>query len=105
MAIIENELLTKLDKRVANSSCLITTFADLMEKVGWTEVPQWLSCFDTDELLLFTAEILAEMESRSENDLQTIIHEWHESAIALANPDLRKSFHDSSHEVLLTKPY
>lgn len=104
MAIIENELLTKLDKRVANSSCQITTFADLMEKVGWTEVPQWLNCFDADELLLFTAEILAEMESRREDDLQAIIHEWHESAIAIANHDLRKSWNDSSDEVLLAKP-
>ncbi|WP_225225312.1 hypothetical protein [Komarekiella delphini-convector] len=36
--------------------------------------------------------------------IDAIIHEWHESAIAITSPDLTAAFNDEADEVFLTQP-
>lgn len=45
--------------------------------------PDWLGAFDRDELRDFLGELIETVGSGNLEELQGIIHEWHESAIAL----------------------
>jgi hypothetical protein len=36
--------------------------------------------------------------------IDAIIHEWHESAIAITSPDLAEAFNDEAEEISLTSP-
>lgn len=61
----------------------------------------WLSVFDQDELKDFIQDILSayQLANNSEEFSQqvaAIIHEWHESAIAIASPDLATAFTPSA---------
>ncbi|RUR74907.1 hypothetical protein PCC6912_50850 [Chlorogloeopsis fritschii PCC 6912] len=48
----------------------------------------WLTTFDTEELLEFVQEI----QEASEEDIPAIIHEWKESAIAIKSDLLAEAF-------------
>ncbi len=69
----------------------------------------WLKAFDAEEL----SELIAEVESTFQqvgeepgaiDKLDALIHEWHESAIAIFSPELAATFSDEVDEVLLTQP-
>jgi len=69
----------------------------------------WLTVFDSDELSELIAELekayrLAESESGAWNQIEIVIHEWHESAKAISSPELAAAFRDEIDEVLLTPP-
>jgi hypothetical protein len=70
----------------------------------------WLKIFDLDEIQDFIAELIKAyslIESSSINAwdlIESIIYEWHESAIAISSPDLADAFNDETNEVLLTQP-
>ena len=70
----------------------------------------WLKVFDLDEIGEFVDELnraLNMMESSTVNvwDLiESIIYEWHESAIAILSPELLTAFNDETDEVPLTPP-
>lgn len=69
----------------------------------------WLQAFDREELQEFATEILgtyygaATSLDRWEN-LDAVIHEWHESAIAILSDDLSEAWQDTDEEVALTPP-
>jgi hypothetical protein len=70
----------------------------------------WLKVFDSDELCELIAELetayrLAESEPGMWSAIEIVIHEWHESAIALSSPELAAAFSDEIDEVLLTPPH
>ncbi len=80
----------------------------LGQKIGSEHPYGWLRVFDSDELQEFIAEVsdtyrLADT-SPLEDKLEYIIHEWHESALAIANSKIAAAFHDQSDEVPLTPP-
>ncbi|HAA26752.1 MAG TPA: hypothetical protein DCE56_02530 [Cyanobacteria bacterium UBA8553] len=69
----------------------------------------WLKVFDTEEL----SELLTEIENtyrlvgsgaEAWDNLDVVIHEWRESAIAIQSQELATAFSDEIDEVLLTEP-
>jgi hypothetical protein len=69
----------------------------------------WLNTFDGDELKELIQEILDWYQTHdgseaSLHNLECIIHEWHESAIAIASPDLQLAFEDEDQEAPLIDP-
>lgn len=69
----------------------------------------WLSVFDAEELKEFVAELLnafhlAGSDERSWDRIDQVLHEWHESALAIQSPELAEAFSDESDEVPLTDP-
>jgi hypothetical protein len=69
----------------------------------------WLSAFDTDEVQELVTEVLgayrnAPLVAEGWDELEAIIHEWHESAIAILSDDLAAAFVDDAEEVILSAP-
>ncbi len=67
----------------------------------------WLRVFDSEELadlLEETQEALSQPDALDE--LDAVIYEWHESAIAIESPELAEAFlsNEFEEEVMLTKP-
>lgn len=81
----------------------------LQEKISAEHPCGWLGVFDSEDLQDFVAEINDAYQSTSMSDeawteLQAIIHEWHESALAISSPEIAAAFNAESDEVPLTKP-
>lgn len=74
----------------------------------------WLRAFDSDEIQDFVTEVLTAYRSAAVipngwDNINTIIHEWHESAITILSGDLdaamsSSEWDDEEDEVLLTPP-
>ena len=74
----------------------------LKQKIGVEHPYGWLGVFDADELNEFINEVISAYRSvalqetknfdKAWNELEAIIHEWHESALAIANPELEVAF-------------
>ncbi len=62
----------------------------------------WLKAFDTEELNELVAEIINAFRHGCDTDewdlLDVVIHEWHESALAINSPELAAAF---SNELLM----
>jgi len=69
---------------------------------------EWLKAFDTEELNELVAEIINAFHLGCDTNewdlLDVVIHEWHESALAINSPELEKAFSAESDEVPLTPP-
>ncbi|MCC3417369.1 MAG: hypothetical protein JGK24_15305 [Microcoleus sp. PH2017_29_MFU_D_A] len=81
----------------------------LGEAISSANPYHWLTVFDSDELCELIAELekayrLAESESGAWNQIEIVIHEWHESAKAISSPELAAAFSDEIDEVFLTPP-
>jgi glucose-6-phosphate 1-dehydrogenase len=68
-----------------------------------------LSVFDADELQDFIKEVsdtfrLTDTCNQAWDLIDAIIHEWHESAIAINSPELAAAFNDETEEISLTPP-
>jgi hypothetical protein len=63
----------------------------------------WLNVFDVDELQDFIQELLL-ASTQSTEAIDTVLHEWKESAIAIASPDLNEAFQSEIDEIQLTNP-
>ncbi len=81
----------------------------LGEQIAHEHPYEWLKAFDSQEL----GELIAELESAFRlvgsdagaiDRLDVLIHEWHESALAIFSPELAAAFGDEVEEVLLTEP-
>lgn len=68
----------------------------------------WLKAFDTEELGELISEILSAfhygVDAGNWDILEAVIHEWHESALAISSPELAAAFSDEIDEVPLTQP-
>ncbi|TAG63530.1 MAG: hypothetical protein EAZ25_24085 [Oscillatoriales cyanobacterium] len=76
----------------------------LGEAISSANPYHWLTVFDSDELCELIAELekayrLAESESGAWNQIEIVIHEWHESAKAISSPELAAAFSDEIDEV------
>lgn len=81
----------------------------LGQKIGSEHPYGWLRVFDSDELQDFITEVsetyrLADSSNRAWDELDDIIHEWQESAIALLSSEIAAAFRDELDEVPLTQP-
>lgn len=70
----------------------------------------WINVFDSDELKIFVREVVEAyrtVTSGKENwdYLDAVIHEWHESAIAINSPELMEAWNSDYEEVPLTSPW
>jgi len=92
---------------------LSTAFRLLLKQKNGTEYPYgWLGVFDENELNEFIDEVMSAYRSvdlyeKAWDELDSIIHEWHESALAIANPDMEAAFSQKSdelEEVVLSQP-
>lgn len=77
-------------------------------KIGSEHPMGWLRAFDSEELSELTDEIFEAfrqgVDTGSWDFLEAVIHEWHESAIALNSTDLAEAFKSEDAEVSLTQP-
>lgn len=69
----------------------------------------WLHAFDTDEIQELVKEVTsayrkAEFADEYREELQAVIHEWHESAIAIQSDDLTDAWDSPAGEIPLTQP-
>ena len=77
---------------------LNTAFRLLLKQTIGNEHPYgWLAVFDTDELNEFINELMSayrvsDRQEQAWNELEAIIHEWYESALAISNPELEAAF-------------
>ncbi|WP_375449153.1 hypothetical protein [uncultured Nostoc sp.] len=70
----------------------------------------WLGVFDADDLQDLIKELsdafrLADISKNAWDLIDAIIHEWHESAIAISSPELAAAFNDEIDEIELTQPF
>lgn len=76
--------------------------------IGSEHPMRWLIAFDSDELGELSGEIFEAfrqgVDSRNWAFLKAVIHEWHESAIAINSPDLAEAFASQDDEAPLTQP-
>lgn len=69
----------------------------------------WLRAFDADELQELVMEVMAayrkaECASECWEELEAVIYEWRESAIAVLSEDLADAWHSPNAEIPLTPP-
>ena len=70
----------------------------------------WITVFDSDDLKLLVQEVVEAYRAVASNKenwdyLDTLIHEWHESAIAINSPELKEAWNSDYDEVPLTSPF
>ena len=69
----------------------------------------WLRAFDKEEIQELVTEVSgayrnANLTPDGWENLEAVIHEWHESAIAILNGDLEEAWQGATDEVPLTPP-
>lgn len=69
----------------------------LKQKIGIEHPYSWLLVFDSDELNELIDEVtqayrLVDLYEKAWDELDAIIHEWYESALAISNPELKAAF-------------
>lgn len=113
-ALLRREEVTSLVKAATQSKAvfevLTVAFSLLLGKeIGFEHPYGWLSVFEEDDLQEFIKELseafrLIDSSTTAWEMINAIIHEWHESAIAIASPELAAAFSAETDEVPLTKP-
>lgn len=81
----------------------------LKQKIGTEHPYSWLLVFDADELNEFIDEVtqayrLVDLSEKAWDELDAIIHEWHESGLAISNPELAAAFNQNSAEEIALSP-
>jgi hypothetical protein len=76
----------------------------LKRKIAADHPYAWLGVFDADELNEFIDEVMTAYRSidqyeKTWYELEAIIHEWYESALAISNPELEAAFSQRSNEL------
>lgn len=113
-ALLRREEVTFLVQAATQSKAvfeiLTVAFSLLLGKeIGFEHPYGWLSVFDSDDLQDFIKDLseafrLIDFSSQAWDMIDAIIHEWHESAIAIASPELAAAFSAEIDEIPLTKP-
>ncbi len=81
----------------------------LRQKIGTEHPYGWLRVFDQEDLQEFITEVSEAYRSgnfceQAWDELDAIIHEWHESALAISSPEIAAAFSDEFDELPLTQP-
>ncbi|MCC5603344.1 hypothetical protein [Nostoc favosum] len=114
-ALLRREEVTFLVKAATQSKAvfeaLTVAFSLLLGKEIAFEHPYgWLNVFEEDDLQDFIKELskafrLIDSSTTAWEIIDAIIHEWHESAVAIASPELADAFSAETDEVPLKPPY
>ncbi|MBO3464202.1 hypothetical protein G7B40_038275 [Aetokthonos hydrillicola Thurmond2011] len=101
-ALLRREEVTSLVKSATQSKAvfeaLTVAFSLLLGKeIGFEHPYGWLSLFDKDELQEFIKELteafrLIDSSTTAWEMIDALIHEWQESSIVIASPELRAAF-------------
>jgi hypothetical protein len=81
----------------------------LKQKIGTEHPYSWLGVFDAEELNKFIDEVtqayrLVDLYEKAWDELDAIIHEWHESALAISNPELEAAWSENlDKEIVLSQ--
>ncbi|MEH2258140.1 hypothetical protein [Nostoc sp.] len=113
-ALLRREEVTFLVKAATQSKAvfeaLTVAFSLLLGKeIGFEHPYGWLSVFEKDDLQDFIKELsegfrLIDSSTTAWEIIDAIIHEWHESAVAIASPELTDAFSAETDEVPLKSP-
>lgn len=114
-ALLPRKDASRMVEAVAASTQMIALMTAVykFKQVGMevpTESPfEWLNAFDAEEALDLLAEAnqtfhRALAREASWDDFDAVLHEWHESAIAVRSESLAEAFLAESKEVPLTPP-
>lgn len=81
----------------------------LQEQIDTEHPYGWLNVFEPDELSDFIEDVMSAFRAlgskpKAWDRLDAIIHQWHESAIAIQSDELAEAFSDEHDEVLLAQP-
>ena len=96
-------------RRMVDLLTTISTYSLANAQIPIGHVFEWLNAFDASELGCFQAEVhksflrAADGETSWDN-FEAVIHEWHESAIAIRSDRLAAAFSEPGEEDLLTPP-
>jgi len=87
----------------------ISTYSLAGEKIPIGHTFEWLNAFDTDELRSLLTEVHLTYRRAADaeiswDDFEAVLHEWHESAIAIRSDAHAAAFSAQSEEVELTQP-
>lgn len=113
-ALLRREEMTFLVKAATQSKAvfeaLTVAFSLLLGKeIGFEHPYGWLSVFEKDDLQDFIKELseafrLIDSSPIAWEMIDALIHEWHESTIAIASPELADAFNAETDEVPLKSP-
>ncbi|MEH2386495.1 MAG: hypothetical protein V7K14_12115 [Nostoc sp.] len=113
-ALLRREEVTFLMKAATQSKAvfqaLTVAFSLLLGKeIGFEHPYGWLSVFDSDDLQGFINELseafrLIDSSPTAWEMIDALIHEWHESALAIVSPELATAFSAETDEVPLNSP-
>ncbi|MEH1929362.1 hypothetical protein [Nostoc sp.] len=113
-ALLRREEVTFLVKAATQSKAvfeaLTVAFSLLLGKeIGFEHPYGWLSVFDSDDLQGFIKELseafrLIDSSPTAWEMIDALIHEWHESALAIVSPELAAAFSAETDEVPLKSP-
>lgn len=113
-ALLRREEMANLVKAAAQAKVVVEVInvayrLRLGEEIGSEQTYGWLKAFDIEELDELVTEIVDAFRLCSDTGdwdmFDVLIHEWHESALAIDSPELKKAFSDElDDEVPLTRP-
>jgi len=113
-ALLRREDMACLVKGIAQSKTIVEILSTAFNLLRGNDISSenpyaWLKVFDLDEIQDLTEEVikafrLTDASANAWDLVESIIHEWHESAIAISSPELAAAFNDETDEVLLTLP-
>ena len=96
-------------KRIVDLATAISTYRQAAIPVPPGHSFEWINAFDMDELRDLQNEVYGAFRSAMDagtswNGFEAVLHEWHESAIALRSDTLAAAFAAPAGEVPLTLP-
>ena len=112
-ALLRREKMAELVKAAAQTKFVVEIINVVYQlsqgkEIGSDHSYRWLKVFDGDELSELVADVISAFhlgyETGDWDTLDTVIYEWHESALAINSSELKEAFSDELDEVLLTPP-
>lgn len=113
-SLLRREDMACLVKGVRQSRAVVEIFSVAMNMLQGNEISNenpyaWLKVFDLDEIQDFVNEVinafrLTDTSVNAWDLVESIVYEWHESAIAITSPELADAFNAETDELLLTQP-
>jgi prevent-host-death family protein len=114
-ALLNRQEASRMVEATSNARLMVDLVTAISTyRLGDAPVPightfEWLNAFDIEELRTLLAEVhlsfrrAADAET-SWDDFEALLHEWHESAIAIRSDRLAAAFSEPGQEVPLTQP-
>jgi hypothetical protein len=95
--------------RMVDLVTAISTYRQVSNDIPAGHAFEWLNAFDMDDLKTLLAEVYGAFRAARAfeaewDDFEAVLHEWHESAIAVRRETLAAAFAATMEEVPLTRP-